>query len=303
MKIAKRDCVYTWHSRFNEPALTVVPGEPFQAETELCSGPWLKSLADRYDPEKAGGPNPAVVIAVAGARPGDRLAVHIDAIEVDSIGYTGFVDQINPLAKLILDRDWGQATRTLAIENGAIVWNERIRIPIRPMIGTLGTAPAQEILMNSKGGRHGGNMDVQEVCAGSTVYLPVAVPGALLHIGDVHAVQGDGEINMAGGVECRARVSLRVELVKMPARSDWIRIENQDAIMAVACERSLEESFYAAARELLCWMADDFGFTEEEAYLLLGQVMEARCTQFVNPTRSYICKIAKKYLAKEAAGT
>ena len=90
--------------------------------------------------------------------------------------------------------------------------------------------------------------------------------------------------------------SSAVELAAKPARTDWIRIENQDYLMGVACEESVDESFYAAARELLYWMVDDYGLSEAEAYLLLGQVMEARCTQFVNPTRSYICKIARKYL-------
>ena len=77
---------------------------------------------------------------------------------------------------------------------------------------------------------------------------------------------------------------------------DWIRIENEAYIMGVACCRSVEESFYAAAKEILCWMAESYGFTVDEAYLLMGQVMEARATQFVNPTRTYICKIPKKYI-------
>ena len=67
------------------------------------------------------------------------------------------------------------------------------------MIGVLGTAPELEVFSNAWPGPHGGNMDVQEVCPGATVYLPVNVPGALLHIGDVHAIQGDGEINCGGG--------------------------------------------------------------------------------------------------------
>jgi amidase len=298
MQIATRDKIYIQHSRLNEPAITIQPGEIFQVETELCSGAWLTSIDDRYDPAnpKIFSPNPTVVIAVAGAKPGDMLAVQIQKIDVDTIGYTGFQEPANPLARLILNREWGQASRTLAIEDGVILWSEKIRILIQPMIGTLGTAPAREELLNSKGGPHGGNMDAQEVTVGSTVYLPVLVNEALLHVGDVHAIQGDGEINMAGGVECRSRVTLKVELTKRPSRTASVRIENADYIMAIACERSIEESFYAAAREVLYWMVDDFGFTEEEAYLLMGQVMEARCTQFVNPTRTYICKMPKKYL-------
>lgn len=301
MKKATNDRVYVQHSRFNEPALTVAPGETFQVETELCSGAWLQSPDDRFDPAKSTGPNPTVVISVEGAQPGEALAIEILGIEPGPVGYTGFLDAANPLARQVLNRDWGLATRTVRIEDGLVLWSERLHLPVRPMIGTLGTAPAQEALLNSKGGPHGGNMDAQEVTVGSTVYLPVEVPGALLHIGDCHAIQGDGEINRGGGIECRARVTLRVRRIERPARMACVRIENDEYIMAVACERSLEESFQLAARELLCWMADSHGFSEEEAYLLMGQVLEARCTQFVNPTRTYICKLPRRWLLPAGA--
>jgi amidase len=71
-----------------------------------------------------------------------------------------------------------------------------------------------------------GNMDVQEVCATATVYQPINVTGALLHVGDVHAIQGDGEINCAGGIECRAEVTLTVEIEPKPKRMSWPRIVN-----------------------------------------------------------------------------
>lgn len=296
MQIAKRYEVFREHSRFNKPAITVVPGEEFIVETELCSGDWLHSIEDTYSLQKAKGPNPTVVIGIEGAKPGDVLAVKIVDIEPEELGYTGFDGKVNECANLIYRKDWGLNTKTLKIANGNIEWSEKIKLPIKPMIGTLGTAPDFEVLRNSKGGPHGGNMDVNEVTSGNIVYLPVSVPGALLHVGDVHAIQGDGEINLAGGVECRSKVRLSVDIVKRPDRMEWVRIENSEYIMGVACCRSIEESFYAAAREVLCWMVDTYKFSEDDAYLLMGQVMEARCTQFVNPTRTYICKMPKKYL-------
>ena len=75
-----------------------------------------------------------------------------------------------------------------------------------------------EVFRNSWPGTFGGNMDVQEVAIGATVYLPVYVPEALLHIGDVHAMQGDGEINCGGGIECRSEVRLKVDLLPRPER-------------------------------------------------------------------------------------
>ena len=297
MKTAKRDKTYNVHSRYNEPQFTVKPGEEFAAETELCTGGWLHSLGDTWSPDKSCALNPTVCVAVEGAQPGNVLAVRILDIVPDAVGYTGFDRNLNPLARRIADHEWPLTVKTVEIRDGFVLWSEKLKIPTRPMIGTLGTAPVEETLSNARGGEHGGNMDVQEVEAGCTVYLPISVPGALLHIGDAHAVQGDGEINCAGGVECRTKVRLAVDIVPKPQGMAWPRIENADYIMAVACCATAEESFYAAAGELLRWITGGYGYDEGEAYLLMGQVMEARCTQFVNPTRTYVCKMPKRYLA------
>ena len=296
MKKATRNQTYNFHSPLNPPQITVKPGEEFLAETELCTGGWLHSIHDTWTPDKSCALNPTVVIAVEGATPGDVLAVEVLDVIPAKVGYTGFNKDSNTLANKIEIRDWGLNVKTVEIRDGFVHWNEKIKLPVQPMIGTLGTAPAEEKLSNAKAGSHGGNMDVQEVCPGNTVYLPVNVPGALLHVGDVHALQGDGEINCSGGIECRSEARLRVHLVKKPKNFQCVRIENDEYIMTVACERSLEESFYLATAQLMNWIADDYGIPANEAYLLMGQVMEARNTQFVNPTRSYICKMPKKYL-------
>ena len=297
MQTAYRTTTYNHHSPHNPPQITVQPGETFIAETELCTGGWLLGPEDTWTPDKTCALNPTVVIAVAGAMPGDQLAVDILDITPDAQGYTGFITTPHTLPTQICAHDYGLNTRTLRIADGLVHWSDRIKLPIHPMIGTLGTAPLEETLSNAKAGAHGGNMDVQEVCAGTTVYLPVAVPGALLHVGDAHALQGDGEICGSGGIECRATTRLRVRLVQRPAPMRCVRMEDDAYIMAVACGRDVNESFREAAAELLAWIARDYGFTLEEAYLLMGQVMEARVTQFVNPTTTYICKMPKAVLA------
>ena len=298
MQTLSKNFTYDFHSAGNKPQTTVKPGEVFFAETELATGGWLHSIEDTWAPEKSSALNPTVCVAIEGARPGDMLAVDILSVVPDSIGYTGFDVNLNPLANLIKTRDWGLNVKTVRIDPEFIHWSDDIKLPVKPMIGTLGTAPAHEVLSNAKGGSHGGNMDVQEVCPGSTVFLPVAVDGALLHIGDVHALQGDGEINCGGGIECRSVAQLRVNIMKQPEDFRCVRIENDEYIMTVACERSLEDSFYLAAEQMLLWITDTYKHSTDEAYLLMGQVLETRCTQFVNPTRSYICKMPKKYLRR-----
>ncbi len=297
MQKASREYTFNLHGPGNAPQFTVEPGEEFLAETELCSGSWLTSIHDTWAPEKATALNPTVCVAVRGAQPGMLLAVDILDIEPDKLGYTGFGPG-NTLARAICPREWGMNVKTVRIEDGLIHWSDTLKLPIAPMIGTLGAAPRQETLSNARGGPHGGNMDVQEVRAGSTVYLPVEVEGALLHIGDVHALQGDGEINNAGGIECRSIVRLRARLLPRPEGMRCVRMEDESYLMAVACERSLEESFTAAAGEMLRWMVDAYGYSIEEAYLLMGQLLVARNTQMVNPTRSTIVKMPKQYLQK-----
>jgi len=284
------------HGPLSKPQINVTSGEVFEIQTELCSGEWLLTPADRWTPEKSCGCNPSVVVSVNAAEPGDILKVHIIAVETDALGYTGFTNHTNPLACLIKNIDWELNERTVEIRDGFIHWDEQRKIPVDPMIGTLGTAPKDETLSNAKGGLHGGNMDVQEVRAGSIVYLPVEVPGALLHVGDCHAIQGDGEINCSGGIECRATVRLKVEILKGKKPLSCVRIENDNCIMTVACRRSTEESFYEAAAGMLEWMTESYGFSDKDGYLLMGLGMEARATQFVNPTRTYICKMPKRYL-------
>ncbi len=296
MKRVSRDIVYHEHSRFNAPSLIVQPGETFVVETELCSGSWLKSVTDRWSPELSEGPNPAVCIGLEGAESGQVLAVKIEDIKPGEVGYTGFAPGYTPFPDWIRHREWGIVTKTVRIRDGFIEWSDQLKLPVKPMIGVLGVAPAREVFSNAWPGEHGGNMDTQEVTIGATAYLPVYVPGALLHIGDVHAIQGDGEINCGGGIECRAEVTLTVNLLPKPARMSWPRIIDATHLTAIGCARPAEDAFRIAVEQLVYWLADAYGYDEKEAFLLLGQVLEARCTQFVDPLYTYVAKIRHEYL-------
>jgi len=297
MQLARRNVVVNYHSPWNKPQLTVEPGEVFAAETELCTGDWLHSPDDEFTPDKTAGCNPTVVIAVRGAQPGDALRVHVLDIKPEPQGYTGFWRDAT-LPYEIIDYPWENNLRTVRIEDGHVLFNDKLRLPVRPMIGTLGTAPAEGSIYNSYGGVHGGNMDVQEVAIGAAITLPVAVEGALLHIGDVHAMQGDGEICGSGGIECASVVTLKVEVIARPRGMKAVRIEDDTHIAAVSCEPTLDASFNRATEEMLKWMTFEYGFTMEEAYLLCAQLMEVRITQMVNPTRSVIAKMPKAYLIR-----
>jgi acetamidase/formamidase len=165
------------------------------------------------------------------------------------------------------------------------------------MVGIVATAPLVGAVSTLDNGPHGGNIDVQEFGPGTRVWLPVEVPGAHFFLGDCHAVQGDGELCGIGAIEIRTWTTVRLDLVDRPARMTWPRFETDEHIGTVACARPLEDAFRIAVEELVYWLADDYGFGEADAVLLLGQVAEARCTQVVNPKYTYVAKIAKRYIA------
>jgi acetamidase/formamidase len=110
----------------------------------------------------------------------------------------------------------------------------------------------------------------------------------------MHAIQGDGEICGAGGIEASGEVDLACELVPAPPSFTWPRIENATHYMVAAQGRPAEDAFRTGLEALIRWMEED-GWPRGEAYLWLGQVLEARCTQFVNPTFTYLLKVARDH--------
>ena len=299
MQKATREKVYNALSRNNPPAIAVSSGETFMVETQLCGGDWLNSPDDLWDPSKSRGPNLCTVIEVKDARPGDTLAVEIIRVKPGKLGYTGFAGWRNRLSQLIYPNDWDVVTKTVKINDDCVEWSDELRLPLRPMIGTIGTAPAGEDQTTKYAYPNGGNMDVQEVTDGTIIYLPIEVEGALLHVGDCHAIMGDGEIPHGGAIECQAEVTLKVEVLKGYKARKWLRLENDEYIMTIANNIKIKDSFTEGCHELIDWMCDDYGFTPQEAFLLLGQVMEARCTMLHGddePFSPYICKIRKEYL-------
>lgn len=298
MKRATKDVLYFETGPDNTPTLRVEPGEEFEVETQVNRGLWpdddprSEELKSRV---RSGNPSSGCVY-VEGAEPGQVVAVHVGSFDLDPLGYTAYGGSTGAMPGWMGKSGVGSHHKQVEIRDGLVRWSDRLQIPVAPMLGFVGVAPTYERRHNGWGGDHGGNFDVQEITTGATVYLPVNVPGALLHVGDMHAVQGDGEICGAGGIETSGRVRLRCELMERPAAWRGPRIENATHIMTLGFARPAEDAFRLALEALILWMEEGYGFARGEAYLLLGQVLEARCTQFVNPTFSYVAKIAKRWL-------
>lgn len=307
MQRITRDRISCAFDRRLEPVLRVAEGEVFQVETEDArSGKTRTPETIRPEYVKAirsKGPyfgNPVTgPIHVAGAEAGDTLAVHIQAMECDTLGYFSywpFVYHLDdwfkePVTDLVEIRD-GLVGYTMQTAAGP----HALRIPVRPMIGCIGTAPSLEVPTTSNAGRFGGNLDVPEVAPGNIVYLPVAVPGALLFLGDCHPYQGDGELS---GCEMRSLVTLSVRVLRGWTRNAiWPRIETPTHLVTIGAASPAENAQWNAIREMILWLEERHGWSKEDARKLLNLTGDLRPGQMQVHPYTMRLLVAKEHLPR-----
>ncbi len=282
------------YSRHVEPRLRIEPGETIVVETEDAFSGQIRTDRDRRDRRTMPYSNPQTgPIAIAGAAPGDALAVKIKSITPVRAQCVTRTSDPNQLAQWLGD-DCPHGTHVCPIRDGQIHWSETLTIPYRPMLGCIGTAPLWGAPTTLPAGPHGGNMDIVEVCPGNTIYLPVFVPEGYLYLGDAHAAMGHGELS-ASGLEMAAESVLTIELVKdkpIPVP----RIESPEEIMTVASGCPLERSAAQAFAQLILWMEADFGWNRWRAYDLLTHVAQLSVGYYAIGTVA--AKIAKRYLSQ-----
>ena len=171
------------------------PGEHVTVECEInCNEGLISSTASQLSPDRVRFPfvNPATgPLRVAGAKPGQVLAVQIHAMDLDAIGYTALWPGIGMFPDWVRQKEFGIHTRAMEVSNGFVHWSDKRKLPIKPMVGVLGVAPVHGAVLTVDNGTHGGNLDAQEITIGSTVLFEVQQEGASLYVGDCHALQGD----------------------------------------------------------------------------------------------------------------
>jgi amidase len=287
-------------SPYPEPIATVDPGETVAIFTEDAFGGAVQGEDDL--PSKVLGSylNPQTgPIYVRGAGPGDTLAVTIEAIEpTRDWAVSAFVPFFGGLtataATRLLHEPLPERLYFYELRDGVFHHGSRIRVPWRPFVGTIGTAPEIEAISALTPHAHGGNMDCRDTCPGNTVYLPVRVPGALFYTGDAHGNQGDGEL-CGVALEITARVQLRFDVIKGRAIA-WPRIESPEKLMAVGSARPMEDAARIAYAELVEWLAADHGYERLEAYQLLTQLGELYVGNMVDTNYSLVAGVRKEYL-------
>lgn len=291
----------TWHNVLGTrpAALTILSGDTVITETIDANG-W-----DKHGSKVASGPNPMNgPIFVTGAEPGHTLRVDILTMTPNrDSGWTraslagNVVDpesvrDLPPRDRLdwIIDRQQGNVR--LAEPLAGL---EHLVLPLEPMIGCFGVAPALgQAFSTATSAENGGNMDYRGFGPGTTVWFPVAVEGALFFIGDCHAVQGDGEI-VGTGVETSYEVEFRLTVEKN-RRLVWPRGETETAIFSVGNARPLDQALQHATNDMYNWLMSDYGLGKVAASQLMGQVVRYEVGNVYDPAYTMVCKIEKKYL-------
>ncbi len=285
------ECIYNM-SRRHAPVARVRPGEVFRVRTKDCYSNTVRSERDTFRPEDWKVVNPATgPVHVEGARPGQVLVAHILDVRVQGPGT--MVQQARVGG--IRHRVRRTLTRKIPIRGGVAYFNRRVKIKTNPMIGVIGTAPRRGAVPNGTPGPHGGNLDCNLITRGARVYLPVSVPGALLALGDVHAVQGDGEVLICA-LECRAEVKLKVSLIEGAAMPLPL-VENRRVVAPMYSARTLE----ACERGVL-GAAWDFlvgsGIPEDEVGFLMSLVGNLVVNQVVDPLKTMRFEFPRAVLAR-----
>jgi acetamidase/formamidase len=288
---------------YSQPVLHVKPGDRVVVETRDAFEGKIKEETDKpsevlkvpfLNPQN--GP-----IMIEGAEKGDVVAVYIEKMAPRGDDPHGFCCMIPNFGGLtgtdytaLLNEPLPEVVRKIRIDEENVYWSKRNTLPYKPHIGTLSLSPEIDSINSLTPDNHGGNMDVPDMGPGSITYLPVRSPGGRLFIGDAHACQGDGEV-CGTAVEYQSTTTVRVDLIKK-WQIDWPRLENEVALMSIGSARPLEDATRIAYRELVLWMAAEYGFDKWDAYMMLSQVGKVRLGNFVDPKYTVGAMVAKHYL-------
>lgn len=296
-----------------EPLLTVRPGTLVELTTEDCFGGRVRS-ADDLPSQVCEFPylNPVTgPIAVEGAEPGDTLAVHLveiaparDWAVSATFPHFGALTATHSTAMLHDPLDEVVWVYEVDRAKGTCLFRPRkggpaVELPLDPMHGTIGVAPAGgEVFASITPGAHGGNMDTPELRAGTTAYFGVNVPGGQLSLGDGHCRQGEGEV-CGTAVEAAMRTVVVVDLIKGGGPA-WPRIESDEFLMSTGSTRPLEDAYRVSQQDLVTWAAELTGWETLDAYQLVSQAGLAPAGNVVDTNYTMVAKLAKRYLGTDA---
>ena len=304
---------YYWSEA--EPVLRIASGDIIDVDTMLTSNPGRlegmglppeevqQSLRDIHEqvPREDRGPGGHILtgpVYVEGAEPGDVLQV--DVLEIDlpiAYGYNG----CSGFTRDNCPEERSERSRLFWLDRDSMTseFSPGIVIPLRPFFGSMGVAPPPEA------GRwssvppwiHAGNIDNKELVAGTTLYIPVWVPGALFEVGDGHAAQGDGEVDQTA-IETSLRGRLRLT-VRKDMSLEWPVGETDTHWITMGTDEDLAEATRIAINQTIAFLGDRFGLSRGEAYRLISLAIDLRITQLVDQKVGVHAMIPKGIFGRE----
>lgn len=292
IKIAKENSIYEMSNK-HKPVKKVELSDKVVFETHDCYTGDLKSSDqppsmvpwDRINP--ATGP-----LYINGSEKGDLLVVNIEKITIASTAVMATLPDLGVMG----DELNKELTSILNIDDDELIFNENIRIPIRPMIGVIGTAPKTDSVPCGTPDEHGGNMDCKEIVEGVKLYLPVFHDGALLSLGDVHAVMADGEVSVTGA-EVDAEVTLTFDVIKGgQSYLPYPLLENNDKVILIHSEETVEQAIKEGVKKSIGFLNENYNIEKEEALRLLSLVGDVRICQVVDPLMTIRIELSKSIL-------
>lgn len=293
MITVSRDHVIYEMNANNKPVERCESGETVVFETLDCFSGDVQTEEDTVSHVNFDHVNPATgPLYIEGATPGDTLKVTINRIDLKAQGAVVTAPGLGALADYIKEEETiiGQVN-----DQGDTKFLDWI-IPGRKMVGVIGTAPAGEGVNTGTPHDHGGNMDTTLIGEGATLYLPVEVEGALLAMGDMHSVMGDGEI-MGSGLEIAGEVEVTVEVLK-DCNLPLPFVENDELVATIASRETMEAASELALKQMNDYLQNYHGMSFNQAGMFLSLAGNLIASQIVNPNKTMRVEVSKKILKK-----
>jgi len=295
MKVVPRHKVIYSFSPQHKPVEHVKPGELVLFETEDALGGQIKTEETSLDVldwsrvDGATGP-----VFVEGIESGDTLVVEILDIKVEKKGVIVTV----PKYGILGGKRFNSSTKIVRISKGYIHFDENVHVRVKPMIGTIGVAPESGVIPSGSLGRHGGNMDVKELTAGTKLYLPVFAEGALFAAGDLHAVQADGELCVSS-IEVAGEVLLRFSHIE-GKKPEWPLLETQDRYAFLACGDTLDEAAAFATEAAVESFMREYNWPFERAYMFGSLAIDLEINQVVDPKKGVRAVMSRNFISLDS---
>jgi amidase len=285
-----------------KPALRIWPGDTVRTKSVDAGG------QDEKGVKRVAGGNPLTgPFYVEGAMPGDVLAITIKRLRVNrdwAMSDSAFVDRAlstdyaSGNKQEWKDTRWHlDAEKQIATLENAPGHLQNFTVQLHPMLGCVGVAPnpwSAPMQAQDSGGL-GGNLDFSGIAEGATLFLRVRQPGALLYLGDAHAVQGDGELN-GNALETSMDIEFTVD-VQREKNIGTPRVENAEYLMAMGLSGSLDDAFREATSELASWLQTDYKLSAAEVASVLGTSIEYKISEVADRNVGVVARIRKSSLA------